>query len=158
MDNSLCNLRDKWKPRNGSEVFKTTFIQRLNICDFTFIWERSEFHGKITNLSYSIRSVFEPSLRNLPTRLSTIVALLVLNFFNIFEIETELFQIWVFFTNVNFLVILVTISFGWLFFLQSLHKTTHLCCSLFQEFLQVLLCLLHQKCLRLGQSKLRLHN
>ena len=65
--------------------FATVFIQRLNFCDFAFILERSEFDGKI-----GIQSLFEPSLRNLPVRLSTPVALLVLNSFNIFRINTEL--------------------------------------------------------------------
>ena len=56
MNNSLYNLRDKWEQRGGPEVlwvsFETFFMQRLNLCDFTFIWERGEFDGKITNLSY----------------------------------------------------------------------------------------------------------
>ena len=56
MNNSLYNLRDKWKQRDGPEVlwvsFETFFIQRLNVCDFTFIWEGGEVVGKITNLSY----------------------------------------------------------------------------------------------------------
>ena len=57
MNNSLYNLRDKWEQRSGPEVlwvsFETFFMQRLNLCDFTFIWERGEFDGKIVNLSYS---------------------------------------------------------------------------------------------------------
>ena len=57
MNNLLCNVRDNWKQENGSEdlwaSFKTFFIQRLNPCDFSFIWEKGEFDGKITNPSYS---------------------------------------------------------------------------------------------------------
>ena len=37
-----------------------------------------------------VQSVFEPSLRNLPAKLSTPVALIILNFFNSFRIDTEL--------------------------------------------------------------------
>ena len=33
-------------------VLRPFIIQRLNLCNFTFIWERGEFDGKITNLSY----------------------------------------------------------------------------------------------------------
>ena len=56
MNNSLYNLRDKWKQRDGPEVlwdsFETFFIERLNLCDFIFFWERGEFDGKITNHTY----------------------------------------------------------------------------------------------------------
>ena len=41
-------------------------------------------------LAIGVQSVFEPSLRNLPTRLSISVALLVLNSFNVFKIGTKL--------------------------------------------------------------------
>ena len=41
-------------------------------------------------LPIGVQSIFEPSLRNLPTILPTPVALLVLNSFNIFRIDTEL--------------------------------------------------------------------
>ena len=41
-------------------------------------------------LAIGVQSIFEPSLRSLPARLSTTVALLVLNSFNIFIIVTEL--------------------------------------------------------------------
>ena len=41
-------------------------------------------------LAIGVQSIFEPSLRNLPARLSTPVALLLLNFFNIFRSDTEL--------------------------------------------------------------------
>ena len=41
-------------------------------------------------LAIGIHSIIEPSLRNLPTRLSTPAALLVLNSFIIFRIDTEL--------------------------------------------------------------------
>ena len=41
-------------------------------------------------LAIGVQSVFEQSLRNLPARLSTPVALLVLYSFNIFRIDTEL--------------------------------------------------------------------
>ena len=41
-------------------------------------------------LAMGVQNTFEPSLRNLPTRLSVPVALLVLNSFNIFRIDTEL--------------------------------------------------------------------
>ena len=56
MNNSRYNLRDKRKQRDGPEAlwvsFETFFIQGLNLCNFTFIWERGEFDGNITNLSY----------------------------------------------------------------------------------------------------------
>ena len=38
-------------------------------------------------LAIGVQSISEPSLRNLPTRLSIPVALLVLNSFNIFRID-----------------------------------------------------------------------
>ena len=41
-------------------------------------------------LAIGVQSIFEPSLRNPPARLSTSEALLVLNSFNIFRIDTEL--------------------------------------------------------------------
>ena len=41
-------------------------------------------------LAIGVQSISEPSLRNPPARLSTSVALLVLNSFNIFRIDTEL--------------------------------------------------------------------
>ena len=59
-------------------------------------------------LAIGVQSTFEPSLKNLPARSSTPVALLVLNSFNIFRIDTELTfsNLSFFFTEVNFLVIL----------------------------------------------------
>ena len=55
MNNLLCNLRGKWKQRDGPEAFwvtfETLFTQRLSFCDFAFIWERGEFGGKNANLS-----------------------------------------------------------------------------------------------------------
>ena len=54
-------------------------------------------HGKEASLmeilqilAIVVQSVFEPSSRNFPARLSTPVAFLVLNSFNIFRIDTEL--------------------------------------------------------------------
>ena len=41
-------------------------------------------------LAIDVQSVFEPSLRNLPAKFSTPVALIILNFFNSFRIDTEL--------------------------------------------------------------------
>ena len=41
-------------------------------------------------LAIGIQSIFEPSLRNLPARLSNPAALLFFNSFNIFRIDTEL--------------------------------------------------------------------
>ena len=95
MNNSHYDLRDKWKQRDGPEVlwvtFETFFIQRLNLCDFTFIWKSGTFVGNITNFIYiGAQNIFNPSLRNLSARLSTPVALLVLNSFKIFRIDTEL--------------------------------------------------------------------
>ena len=60
-------------------------------------------------LAIGVQSVFEPSLRNLLARLSTPVALFVLNSFNIFRNDTELTFSNLgcfFFTEVNFLVTL----------------------------------------------------
>ena len=59
-------------------------------------------------LAIGIQSIFQPSLRNLPARLSTPVALLVLNSFSFFRIDTELtFTVSsFFFTGVHSLVIL----------------------------------------------------
>ena len=59
-------------------------------------------------LAIGIQSIFEASLTNLPARSSTPVALLVLNSFNIFRIDTELTfsNLSFFFTEVNSLVIL----------------------------------------------------
>ena len=55
MNNLFYNLIDKWKQQDGSEVlwvsFEPYFIQRFNFCDFTFIWGRGEFDGKITYYS-----------------------------------------------------------------------------------------------------------
>ena len=53
-------------------------------------------------LAIGVQSVFEPSLRNFPARLSTPVALLVLNSCNIFRINTELtFSILILFFHGN---------------------------------------------------------
>ena len=56
MNNSLYNLRDKCKQRDGPEVFwvsfETFFIQSLNFGDFAFIGERGQFDGKTINPSY----------------------------------------------------------------------------------------------------------
>ena len=41
-------------------------------------------------LAIGVQSISEPSLRKLTARLSTPVALLLLNFFNIFRSDTEL--------------------------------------------------------------------
>ena len=45
---------------------------------------------KFQILVIGLQSVFEPTLTNLPARLSTPVTLWVLNSFNIFRIDTEL--------------------------------------------------------------------
>ena len=83
---------------SGSREMGLKFLRPLLYKGLTFATlhlseKEVNFMERLQILAIDIRSVFEPSLRNLPTRLSTIVALLVLNFFNIFEIETELFQI-----------------------------------------------------------------
>ena len=59
-------------------------------------------------LAIGVQSILEPSLRNLPARLSIPAVSLVLNYFNIFRIDTELTfsNLSFFFTEVNFLVIL----------------------------------------------------
>ena len=43
---------------------------------------------RIQVLAIGVQSIFEPSLRNLPARLSTPVAFLLLNSFDIFRIDT----------------------------------------------------------------------
>ena len=63
---------------------------------------------RLQSLAIGVKSIFEPSLRNLQFRLSTPVALLVLNYFIIFRIDTELTfsNVTAFFTEVNSLAIL----------------------------------------------------
>ena len=95
MNNSPNNLRERWKQQDGAGVlwvsFETFFIQRLNLCDITFIWKRGEeFDERLQILAIGVQSIFESSLRNLHARLSTPVALFDLNSFNIFKIDTEL--------------------------------------------------------------------
>ena len=68
-------------------VLRPFIIQRLNLCNFTFIWERGNLMERLQILAIGVQSISEPSLRNLPTRLSIPVALLVLNSFNIFRID-----------------------------------------------------------------------
>ena len=72
------------------------------------LMERSEI------LAIGVKRIFESFLRNLPARLSAPVTLLVLNSFNIFRIDTELTfsNLSFFFTEVNFLVILVHWSYS----------------------------------------------
>ena len=43
---------------------------------------------RIQVLAIGVQSIFEPSLRHLPARLSTPVAFLLLNSFDIFRIDT----------------------------------------------------------------------
>ena len=47
MNNSLYNLRDKWKQQDWSEVLWVSledfFIQGLNFGGFIFIWEKGKF-------------------------------------------------------------------------------------------------------------------
>ena len=70
--------------------------------------------GKVARLLETLQilsgaqNIFNPSLRNLSARLSTPVALLVLNSFKIFRIDTELTfsNLRFFFTEVNSLAIL----------------------------------------------------
>ena len=70
------------KQRDGPEVllvsFETFFIQRSFgiLCDFTFIWERGKLMERLQILAIGLQSIFEPSLRKLTIRLSTLVALL----------------------------------------------------------------------------------
>ena len=71
-------------------VLRRFFIQRLKLCNFTFIGKEESLMERLEILPIGVQSIFEPSLRNLPTILPTPVALLVLNSFNIFRIDTEL--------------------------------------------------------------------
>ena len=57
---------------------------------FHLSWKEVNLMERLQILAIGVQSVFEPSLRNLPARVSTAVALLVLNSFNIFRIDTEL--------------------------------------------------------------------
>ena len=94
MKNSFHNLRDKWKQRDGPEVSRVSF-EIILYKDLIFATLHSfEKKGSLMErsqiLAIGVQSVFEPSLRNLPARLSISVALLVLNSFNVFKIGTKL--------------------------------------------------------------------
>ena len=88
MNDSLYNLGDKRKQQDSPDVLwvssetNAKFLRHLPGKEETLM-ERLQI------LTAGAQRVFKPSLRNLPARLSTPVALLVLNSF-IFRISTEL--------------------------------------------------------------------
>ena len=94
MNNPFYNLRDKWKQWDGSEVLwvsSETFLYKALIFPTLHLSGKEESSmERLQILAIGVQSIFEPSLRSLPARLSTTVALLVLNSFNIFIIVTEL--------------------------------------------------------------------
>ena len=93
MNNSLFNLRDKWKQQDGPGVlwvsFEILFIQRLIFAILHLSGKEISLMERLQILAIGRQSVFKPSLRKLPARLSTPVALLILNCFNIFRIVTK---------------------------------------------------------------------
>ena len=73
--NSLCfKIIDKANPKYDLKI-KEAFLALME---------------RLQILVTGVQSILEPSLRNLPVRLSTPIALLVLNSFNIYRIDTEL--------------------------------------------------------------------
>ena len=74
----------------GLKFLRPLLYKGLTFATLHLSEKEVNFMERLQILAIDIRSVFEPSLRNLPTRLSTIVALLVLNSFNSFKIDTEL--------------------------------------------------------------------
>ena len=59
--------------------------------------KKTSLMERLQILAIGVQNVSEPSFRNLPARLSSPVALLVINSFNIFRIDTE-----VTFSNLSF--------------------------------------------------------
>ena len=75
-----------------SVSFEISFIQIFFVLlssDFTFTWERINLMETLQILAIGEQKVFGPSLRNLPARLSIMVALFVLNSLNDFKINTQ---------------------------------------------------------------------
>ena len=94
MNNSLYNLKNKWQQRDGPEVlwvsFETFLYKGLTFETLHLSGKETSLMERLQILPIGVQSVFEPSLRNLLARLSTPVALFVLNSFNISRIDTEL--------------------------------------------------------------------
>ena len=92
MNNSRYNLRDKWQQRDRPEVLWVIFESFLykGLILATLCGKEVSLMEILKILAMVVHGVFEPFWRKLPARLSTQVALLLLNFFNIFRIDTEL--------------------------------------------------------------------
>ena len=71
-------------------VLRPLSYKGLIIATFHLYGKKANLMERLQILAIVAQSVFEPSLRNLLTRLYTPVALLVLNSFNVFKIDTEL--------------------------------------------------------------------
>ena len=70
--------------------FETFFYKGLIFAALHLSGKEASLMERLQILAICVLSVFEPSLRNLPLRLSTLVALLFLNSFSIFRTDTEL--------------------------------------------------------------------
>ena len=68
-------------------VLRPFLYKGLTFANFYLSGKGVSLMERLQILAIGLQSIFEPSLRNLPSRLSTPVALLVLNSFNIFRID-----------------------------------------------------------------------
>ena len=74
MNNPLYNLRDKWKQRDGSEVLRPFLYKGLIFATLHLSGKEASLMERLQILAIGVQSIFEPTLRNLPTTLSTPVA------------------------------------------------------------------------------------
>ena len=70
-------------------VLKPFLCKGLIFVTLHLSWKEESLMETVQVLAIGVQSIFQPSLRNLPARLSTPVALLVLNSFSFFRIYTE---------------------------------------------------------------------
>ena len=68
-------------------VLRPFLYKGLTFANFYLSGKGVSLMERLQILAIGLQSIFEPSLRDLPSRLSTPVALLVLNSFNIFRID-----------------------------------------------------------------------
>ena len=89
-------------------VLRPFLYKGLIFATFHLSGKEASLMERLQILATGVQSISEPSLRNHPARLSTSVALLVLNSFNIFRIDNELIfsNSSFFFTEISSLVIL----------------------------------------------------
>ena len=71
-------------------VLRPFLYKGLIFATFHLSWKEASLMERLQILAIGVQSIFEPSLRKLPARLSDPGALLVLNSFGVFRIDTEL--------------------------------------------------------------------